>query len=74
MSALLSWLNHDFWPQVWPNLAASALCTAVAVVRVRVHLRRHREALTKQHAETRQLVAGLHDRLDSLGADPREQP
>lgn len=63
---LLSWFNLEFWGPVWPNLAASAVCAAAAVVRIRVHLARHRESLARQHAATREAVAALHARLDAL--------
>ena len=71
---MITWLNRDFWGPVWPNLAASALCASLAVFRVRVHLARHREASARQHAATRDLVAGLHERLDRIGADSKEPP
>lgn len=74
MIGLISWLNRDFWNPVWPNLAASALCAGLAVLRIRVHLQRHQEALKRQHAATHDLVAGLHERLDRLNADRKESP
>ena len=72
--SLLSWFNLELWGPVWPNLAASAVCATAAVVRIRVHLRRHREALAQQHAATHALVAGLHERLDALTAGREETP
>ena len=72
--SLLSWFNLELWGPVWPNLAASAVCATAAVVRIRVHLRRHREALAQQHAATHALVAGLHKRLDALTAGREEAP
>ena len=74
MTGLISWINRDFWGPVWPNLAASAICAYAAVMRVRVHLARHREASTRQHAATRDLVAALHERLDRIGAGTKESP
>lgn len=73
MSAV-AWLDRDLWGPVWPNLAASGICAAAAVLRIRVHLRRHREASARQHAATRDLVAGLHERLDRLGTEPEGTP
>lgn len=69
----LSWFNLEFWGPVWPNLAASALCATVAVLRIRAHLSRHHEAQTRQHAATRDLVSGLHERLDALSAGGETQ-
>ena len=69
---LIAWLNRDPWGPVWPNLAASGICAAAAVLRIRVHLRRHREASARQHAATRDLVAGLHERLDGLGVERKD--
>lgn len=71
---MIAWFNRDFWGPIWPNLDASAICAYAAVVRVKVHLSQHREASARQHAATRDLVAGLRDRLDALGADAKEQP
>lgn len=71
--SLLSWFNLEFWGPVWPNLAASALCATAAVLRIRVHLARHREAQARQHAATRDLVSGLHERLDNLSAGKESQ-
>jgi len=64
----------EFWGPVWPNLVASAICASAAVLRVRIHLRRHREVLAKQHAATHALISGLHERLDALGAERRGIP
>lgn len=72
--SLISWFNRDFWAPIWPNLAASAICAYAAVLRVRVHLSRHREASARQHAATRDLIAGLHKRLDRLSAEPEDSP
>jgi len=71
---MISWLNRDLWGPIWPNLAASGICTTTAVLRIRVHLRRHREASARQHAATRDLVAGLHERLNHLGVVPEDTP
>lgn len=70
---LISWLNRDFWGPVWPNLVASAICAAGAVMRIRVHLRRHHQVQAQQHAATRDLVAGLHERLDALASEQGDQ-
>ena len=72
--SLLSWFNLELWGPVWPNLAASAVCATAAVLRIRVHLRRHRDVLAQQHAATHTLVAGLHERLDALTAGREETP
>lgn len=73
MSAI-SWLNLEFWGPIWPNLAASALCATAAVLRIRVHLRRHGDALARQHAATHALIAGLHERLDAAGVARKDTP
>jgi len=73
MSSLISWFNLELWGPVWPNLAASAVCATAAVLRIRVHLRRHREVVAQQHAATHALVAGLHERLDAAGIARQEE-
>lgn len=45
---LYRYVYLDAWCPLWPNLAASALCSALVYVRLRVHQKRHHEAL-KQH-------------------------
>lgn len=70
---MIAWINRDLWSPIWPNLAASALCTSAAVLRIRIHLTRHREVSARQHAATRDLIAGLHQRLDRLGTDEEPQ-
>lgn len=45
---LYRYVYVDAWCPLWPNLLASAICTAVAYLRLRVHQQRHHEAL-KQH-------------------------
>lgn len=41
-------LYIDLWCPLWPNLAASAACSGLVYVRLRIHQERHHEAL-KQH-------------------------
>jgi hypothetical protein len=72
--SMVAWFNRDLWGPVWPNLAASTICGALVVVRVRVHLARSREAQSRQHAATRDLVSGLHERLDALSGERKETP
>lgn len=71
---MIAWLNRDFWGPVWPNLAASGICATAAVLRIRVHLARHHQALAREHDKTRRLIAGLHDRIDRLGAERKDAP
>lgn len=71
---MIALINRDVWSPIWPNLAASALCAFAAVLRIRIHLTRHREVSARQHAATRDLVAGLHERLDRLGTEPEGTP
>lgn len=63
---IISWFNQEFWGPVWPNLAASAVCTTMGVLRIRIHLARHHEAQVQQHAATREMVAALNARLDAI--------
>src|SRR6202044_2228175 len=34
---IIHWINTEFWGPIWPNLAASALCSAIVYVRLRAH-------------------------------------
>lgn len=76
--SFMAWVNQDLWGPIWPNLAASGLCSAAVVIRVRVHLRRHREAAAgaratdlaahqELHETTHAMLSGLNDRLDAAG-------
>ena len=42
------WLNVELWGPMWPNLAASALCSALVYIRLRVEAARRHEEL-KRH-------------------------
>ena len=50
------YLVQDFYNPVWPNLAASAVCTTLVVLRLRAHEKlhkaRHEEIKAKLAAET----------------------
>ena len=45
---MLHWLNVELWGPVWPNLVASAICSALVYVRLRVEQARRHEEL-KRH-------------------------
>ena len=52
MAGLWAW----FLANVFPNLVASAICTAVVWVRVHIHLRRHEQAQRERHQQLVTLV------------------
>lgn len=78
---MLHWFNLELWGPIWPNLAASAICTGAVWWRARIHLRRQHETLTGQvrqmrdehaerHAQTHALVESLHARLvEAIGGE-----
>jgi hypothetical protein len=49
MDAFWHWLNVELWGPMWPNMFAPSVITlawmGILHVRVKVHLRRHHEAL-----------------------------
>lgn len=47
MTGLAAW----FWADVWPNLVASGICTAIVWWRARIHLSRHRDTRDTQHQQ-----------------------
>lgn len=48
MHVLLHHAYIDAWCPIWPNLAASAICSGIVYARLRAHQLAHHEAL-KQH-------------------------
>ena len=44
----LHWVNVEFWQPIWPNLAASAICTAAVYLKLRAEQIAHREEI-KRH-------------------------
>lgn len=51
---MTAWLMRDLVVPIWPNLAASALCSAVVYVRLRFHQERiHREQIEAAEAAGR---------------------
>ena len=56
MTDLVAW----FWANVWPNLVASGICTGIVWWRARVHIRLHREAHDRRHAEVLSILHRNH--------------
>jgi len=44
------WLNTELWGPVWPNLAASAFCSATVYIRLRIEQAKRHEDM-KRHVE-----------------------
>lgn len=48
MSVFWHWLNVELWGPCWPNLAASAICSAIVYARLRIEQAERHEEL-KRH-------------------------
>ena len=48
---MLHWLNVELWGPIWPNLAASAFCSALVYIRLRVEQERRHEELKRHVAD-----------------------
>jgi hypothetical protein len=61
------WVIVDFYDPVWPNIAASILCAAWAVRRIKIHLRRHHQLMMRHFAPLHG-KNGDANRGDAVGA------
>lgn len=74
MGGLWTAFCRDLWVPVWPNLAASALCAAGALLGGRRLVHRWSQHLADAHATTHELLRELHERLDGSHDDREEDP
>lgn len=64
---MLHWINRDLWGPIWPNLAASAICTGAVWWRARIHLRRVRDEHAARHEVAHRLLTEMHQRMNAAG-------